>query len=70
MTTLKVLKKEDGFWLSIEGKYRALIRLESKSQIVNLAIEEASKISAPMCDALGCRNNQVYFLCKEHLPKR
>ena len=41
MSALEILKKEDGYWLSIDGKTKALINIVSHSPMVLKAIEEA-----------------------------
>jgi hypothetical protein len=39
---LKVIKNDDGYWLQITGEASAMIRLESKSEIVMAAIVDAA----------------------------
>lgn len=41
MTELKLLKKEDGYWLSIDGETKALINIVSQSPLVLKAMDEA-----------------------------
>jgi hypothetical protein len=43
MSALEILKKEDGYWLSIDGKTKALIHIDSKSPMVIRAIEEVAE---------------------------
>lgn len=40
---LSILKKEDGFWLHIDGKKKALINLGNHGPIVMDALDEASQ---------------------------
>ena len=47
MSALTILKKEDGYWLSIDGKTKALININSGSPMVIRAIEEAVAETEP-----------------------
>ena len=38
---IKIICKDDGFWLSLDGKKKALINLGSHGKIVTSALEEA-----------------------------
>lgn len=40
---IKVLRKDDGYWLSIDGQKKALINLDIHGEIVTTALEEAAQ---------------------------
>lgn len=59
---IQVLKKEDGYWLSLSGKKNALIALGEHGPIVMDALEEASK----NCICCGRTTNSASGYCFQH----
>ena len=68
---IKILFKEDGYWLSIDGQKKALVNLGIHGEIVTAALEEAAQQGAQAdlavrCQVLGCMRDGVYSLCGDH----
>ena len=40
---IKVLRKDDGYWLSIDGQKKALVNIGIHGEIVTAALEEAAQ---------------------------
>lgn len=72
MMKIKILHKEDGYWLSIDGQKKALINLGVHGEIVTSALEEASRQAdgAVRCQVAGCMCDGVYSLCAKHATSR
>lgn len=68
---LKVIHKDDGYWLSIDGPKKALINLGEHGPLVTAALEKAAQQGvqsdlAVRCQVMGCKNVGTYSLCGEH----
>ena len=74
---IKVLSKDDGYWLSIDGQEKALINLGVHGEIVTAALEEAAQQEATSdgakCAACGSLNLVPAVHCQDcgySLPPR